>query len=133
MEFRRVLFRSDKVKIPMLASGGIGDARGLVAALALGAEGINMGTRFCATQEAPIHDNIKQLYVGNDERGTNLIFRKFKNTARVGKNTVSARVVEISACADAMYTDIKHYFDGDRHGGVDGKGVGVRENIRGCA
>ena len=66
---------ADKVKIPMLASGGIGDGRGLVAALALGAEGINMGTRFCATQEAPIHPNIKQKYVENDERGTNLIFR----------------------------------------------------------
>src|SRR3546814_13745124 len=54
---------ADKVKIPMLASGGIGDGRGLVAALALGAEGINMGTRFCATAEAPIHDNVKQAYI----------------------------------------------------------------------
>jgi NADH:quinone reductase (non-electrogenic) len=84
---------ADKVKIPMLASGGIGDGRGLVAALALGADGINMGTRFCATQEAPIHPNIKQLYVDNDERGTNLIFRNLHNTARVGKNGVSDEVV----------------------------------------
>ncbi len=77
---------ADKVKIPMLASGGFGDGRGLVAALALGAEGVNMGTRFCATQEAPIHPNVKQKYVENDERGTNLIFRSLHNTARVGKN-----------------------------------------------
>jgi len=103
---------ADKVKIPMLASGGIGDGRGLVAALALGAEGINMGTRFCATKEAPIHDNIKQLYVQNDERGTNLIFRKFKNTARVGKNSVSDKVVEISANPDAVFEDIKPYVAG---------------------
>src|SRR5205814_3080977 len=58
---------ADKIKIPMLASGGFGDGRGLVAALALGAEGINMGTRFCATVEAPIHENIKQFIVNNDE------------------------------------------------------------------
>ncbi|MCB2073466.1 MAG: nitronate monooxygenase [Novosphingobium sp.] len=103
---------ADKVKIPLLASGGFGDGRGLVAALALGAEGINMGTRFCATKEAPIHDNIKNLYVQNDERGTNLIFRKFKNTARVGKNSVSDKVVEISANPDAVFEDIKHLVAG---------------------
>src|SRR3546814_305610 len=61
---------ADKVKIPLIASGGFGDGRGLVAALALGAEGINMGTRFCATREAPIHDNIKQAIVDGDERAT---------------------------------------------------------------
>ncbi len=60
---------ADKIKIPMIASGGFGDARGLVAALALGAEGINMGTRFMATVESPIHENIKQQIVANDERG----------------------------------------------------------------
>lgn len=103
---------ADKVKIPLLASGGFGDGRGLIAALALGAEGINMGTRFCATKEAPIHDNIKALYVQNDERGTNLIFRKFKNTARVGKNSVSDKVVEISAQPDATFEDIKHLVAG---------------------
>ena len=74
---------ANKVKIPMLASGGIGDGRGLVAALALGADGINMGTRFCATKEAPIHDNVKQFLVENDERATNLIFRSLRNTGRV--------------------------------------------------
>jgi nitronate monooxygenase len=103
---------ADKVKLPLLASGGIGDARGLVAALALGAEGVNMGTRFCATKEAPIHDNVKAKYVANDERGTNLIFRKFKNTARVGKNDVSDLVVEISARPDASFEDIRHLVAG---------------------
>ncbi len=103
---------ADKVKIPMVASGGIGDGRGLVAALALGAEGINMGTRFCATQEAPIHDNVKAKYVANDERGTNLIFRKFHNTARVGKSDVSDEVVAISARPDAVFEDIRHLVAG---------------------
>ncbi|MFA7585737.1 MAG: nitronate monooxygenase family protein [Novosphingobium sp.] len=103
---------ADKVKIPMLASGGFGDGRGLVAALALGAEGINMGTRFCATQEAPIHDKVKAKYVENDERGTNLIFRKFKNTARVGKNEVSDEVVRISAEPEATFDDIRHLVAG---------------------
>ena len=69
-----------KLSIPMIASGGIGDAQGLVAALALGAEGINMGTRFVATKEAPVHDNIKQAMVDADERQTALIFRSLNNT-----------------------------------------------------
>jgi len=103
---------ADKVKIPMIASGGFGDGRGLVAALALGAEGINMGTRFCATQEAPIHENIKQFIVANDERATNLIFRRFHNTGRVAKNSVSDKVVEISAQPDAVFEDIRPYVSG---------------------
>ena len=102
----------DKVKIPLLASGGIGDARGFVAALALGAEGINMGTRFCATKEAPIHDNVKAKYVENDELGTNLIFRKFHNSARVGKNEVSDEVVTISAREGAVFEDVRHLVSG---------------------
>ncbi|MFM5893988.1 MAG: NAD(P)H-dependent flavin oxidoreductase [Novosphingobium sp.] len=85
---------ADKVKIPLLASGGFGDGRGLAAALALGADGINMGTRFTATVEAPIHQAFKDAMVANDERGTDLIFRTFRNTARVAKNDVSAAVVE---------------------------------------
>lgn len=98
---------ADKVKIPILASGGIGDGRGLVAALALGADGINMGTRFCATQEAPIHPNIKQLYLNNDERGTNLIFRNLHNTARVGKNGVSDEVVRRLKEPSAKFEDVR--------------------------
>jgi NAD(P)H-dependent flavin oxidoreductase YrpB (nitropropane dioxygenase family) len=84
---------ADRLRIPMLASGGFADGRGLVAALALGADGINMGTRFCATKEAPIHDNVKQMLVANDERSTNLIFRTLRNTARVAKTSVSDEVV----------------------------------------
>ena len=103
---------ADRVSIPMIASGGFGDGRGLAAALALGAEGINMGTRFCATVEAPIHDNVKQFLVANDERATNLIFRRFKNTGRVAKNSVSDKVVEISAGADAVFADIQPYVGG---------------------
>jgi len=98
---------ADKVKIPIIASGGFGDGRGLAAALALGAEGINMGTRFCATQEAPIHDKVKQFIVANDERATNLIFRRFHNTGRVARNSVSDRVVEISSQPDAVFEDIR--------------------------
>ena len=103
---------ADKVKIPMIASGGIGDGRGLVAALALGAEGINMGTRFCATVEAPIHDRIKQFIVENDERATHLIFRKFHNTGRVAKNSVSDEVIEISARPNAEFEDIRPLVSG---------------------
>jgi nitronate monooxygenase len=103
---------ADRVKIPMIASGGFGDGRGLVAALALGAEGINMGTRFCATVEAPIHPAVKQLLVKNDERGTNLIFRKLHNTARVGKNSVSDKVVEILSAPDTKFEDVAHLVRG---------------------
>jgi nitronate monooxygenase len=98
---------ADKVKIPIIASGGFGDGRGLAAALALGAEGVNMGTRFCATQEAPIHEKVKQFIVANDERATNLIFRRFHNTGRVARNSVSDRVVEISNQPDAVFEDIR--------------------------
>jgi len=103
---------ADKVKIPMLASGGFGDGRGLVAALALGAEGINMGTRFCATKEAPIHDAVKQAYVDNDERGSFLIFRNFKNTARVGKSAVSEEVVRRLAQPGAVFEDVRELVAG---------------------
>lgn len=83
----------DALKVPVVASGGIGDGRAMAAALTLGAEGINMGTRFMCTQEAPIHDNIKQALVRAGERDTNLIFRTLHNTARVLKNKVSDEVV----------------------------------------
>jgi nitronate monooxygenase len=105
---------ADRVRIPMIASGGFGDGRGLAAALALGAEGINMGTRFCATKEAPIHDRVKQLLVDNDERGTHLIFRKFKNTGRVGRNRVSDRVAEILSRPDARFDDVADLVRGAR-------------------
>ena len=104
----------DKIKIPMIASGGLGDARGLVAVLALGADGMNMGTRFMATQEAPVHENVKQQMVKNDELTTDLIFRTLKNTARVARNTVSREVVSIEAKGNATIDDIAHLVSGQR-------------------
>ncbi|GGE07383.1 nitronate monooxygenase [Polymorphobacter glacialis] len=104
---------ADKVKIPMLASGGFGDGRGLVAALALGADGINMGTRFCATVEAPMHDGIKQAMVTNDERSTELMFRSYRNTARVAKNAVSTEAVRIERSGEP-FESIAHLVKGTR-------------------
>jgi len=104
----------DKIKIPMIASGGLGDARGLVAVLALGAEGMNMGTRFMATKEAPIHDNVKQQMVENDERATEMIFRTLNNTARVASNNVSREVVSIEAKGNATIDDVAHLVSGQR-------------------
>jgi nitronate monooxygenase len=104
----------DRVKIPILASGGFADGRGLVAALALGAEGINMGTRFCATSEAPIHDGVKRRMVEADERATNLIFRSLKNTARVGKNAISDEVVRRLAQEGATFADVAELVSGVR-------------------
>jgi len=83
---------ADAVKIPVVASGGFGDARGLVAALALGAEGINMGTRFMATQEAPIHPRVKEWLIQATERDTMLILRSLRNSVRVLKNPVAEKV-----------------------------------------
>lgn len=105
---------ADKVKIPMIASGGFGDARGLVAALALGAEGVNMGTRFMATVESPIHQKVKEQIVANDERQTNLIFRTMHNTARVAKNAVSDQVVAIERAGGAKFEDVKDLVAGAR-------------------
>jgi NAD(P)H-dependent flavin oxidoreductase YrpB (nitropropane dioxygenase family) len=104
---------ADKINIPMIASGGFGDGRGLVAALALGADGINMGTRFCATREAPIHDAFKQAMVANDERATDLIFRSMRNTARVAKNAVSQKVIEMER-AGASFDQVRDLVKGTR-------------------
>jgi nitronate monooxygenase len=87
----------NRLKIPIVASGGIADGRGLAAALSLGAEGINMGTRFMVTQEAPIHNNIKERIVNMNETDTSLIFRTFRNTARVLTNDVALKVAEVEA------------------------------------
>jgi nitronate monooxygenase len=105
---------AQKVKIPMIASGGFGDARGLVAALALGADGVNMGTRFCATKEAPIHENFKQAMVANDERATDLIFRTLHNTARVARNAISQQVVAIERAGGAKFEDVADLVKGVR-------------------
>ncbi|NML87596.1 nitronate monooxygenase [Sphingobium sp. TB-6] len=86
---------ADELRIPFLASGGMGDARSLVAALALGADGVNMGTRFIATQEAPVHANVKQALLDATELDTRLIMRSLKNTERVLKNENVTRLQEI--------------------------------------
>lgn len=86
---------ADRLRIPFLASGGMADARSLVASLALGADGINMGTRFLATQEAPVHDNVKTALLEAKETDTRLIMRSLRNTERVLNNSNVARLVEI--------------------------------------
>jgi len=104
---------ADKIKIPMIASGGFGDARGLVAALALGAEGVNMGTRFMATVESPIHENVKRQMVENDERATELIFRTMRNTSRVAKNAISVQVAQMER-EGAKFEDVRDLVAGSR-------------------
>ena len=86
---------ADELKIPFVASGGMADARSLVAALAMGADGINMGTRFMATREAPIHDKVKQALVEATELDTRLIMRALRNTERVLRNSAVDRLIEI--------------------------------------
>ena len=86
---------AEELKIPFVASGGIGNAQQLVAALALGADGINMGTRFIATTEAPVHDNVKASIVEASELDTRLIMRPLRNTERVMNNAAVEQIVEI--------------------------------------
>jgi len=105
---------ADKVSIPMIASGGFGDARGLVAALALGADGINMGTRFMCTVESPIHQRVKEQIVANDERATDLILRTLRNTSRVARNAVSQQVVAIEHQGGATIDDLRDLVSGQR-------------------
>jgi len=102
-----------QVKVPLIASGGIGDGRTMAGAMALGAEGINMGTRFCATKEAPIHESIKQAMVDASERDTTLIFRTLRNTGRVLKNAISEEVVAMET-RGAEFKDIHHLVAGAR-------------------
>ena len=99
---------AEDLKIPFVASGGMADGRSLVAALALGAEGINMGTRFIATQEAPVHENVKQAIVNATELDTRLIMRPLKNTERVLNNPAVERLREKEALLgkDIRFEDI---------------------------
>ncbi len=93
---------TEEVRIPVIASGGIADARGLVAALALGCEGVNMGSRFLATKEAPIHDSIKQQILQADENSTKLIFRPLRNTLRIFDNSVARHILEMEAAGKGI-------------------------------
>ena len=120
---------AEELKIPFVASGGMADGRSLVAALALGAEGINMGTRFIATREAPVHENVKKAIVAASELDTRLIMRKLRNTERVLNNAGVERLLEIEreksdalAIAD-IYDQIagvypKVMIDGDMEAGA---------------
>ncbi|QXF81805.1 nitronate monooxygenase [Rhodococcus pyridinivorans] len=104
---------TSKLSIPVIASGGIADSRGLVAALALGADGVNMGTRFMCTVESPVAHEVKEQIVRNTELDTKLIFRTLRNTARVATNAVSEEVVEIES-RGAEFGDIAHLVAGAR-------------------
>jgi NAD(P)H-dependent flavin oxidoreductase YrpB (nitropropane dioxygenase family) len=135
-----------KVSIPILASGGIGNGQQMAAAFALGAEGINMGTRFVATQEAPVHENVKQALVDADERQTTLIFRTLNNTARVFNNKIAEEVLSIEAQpGDTDFADIQPLVagtrgrkevleEGDINGGVWAAGMvmGLIDDIPTC-
>ncbi len=113
--------------VPIVASGGMADGRSLVAALALGADAINMGTRFCATQEARIHPNVKARIVENTELDTVLVGRNLRNTARVARNAVSEKVAEIQRDPSTTFDDVRELMSGararvavDQQGDVDG-------------
>lgn len=134
------------LKIPVIASGGIADGRGMAAAMALGAEGVNMGTRFFATQEAPVHDNIKQALVSATERDTRLMLRSFRNTTRVLRNAVSEAVVARERHPEGCeFEDVRPWvvgtrgrdamLSGDVDGGVIAAGqvVGLIHDIPSCA
>jgi nitronate monooxygenase len=99
---------ADELEIPFVASGGMADARSLVASLALGAEGMNMGTRFIATQEAPVHENVKQALVAASELDTRLVMRPLRNTERVLVNTAVESLLEKEKAlgADLKFEDI---------------------------
>jgi nitronate monooxygenase len=105
------------------------DGRGLAAAIVLGADGVNMGTRFCATVEAKIHENVKKKIVENNELDTVLVGRSLRNTARVAKNDISVQVAEIQKDPTKTFADVKELMagvrgrenvlrDGDMDGGI---------------
>lgn len=133
-----------EIEIPMIASGGIADARGLVAAMALGADGVNMGTRFLCTAESPIAHVVKEQIVANTELDTKLIFRTLNNTARVADNAVSRQVVEIER-GGGTFDDVRElvagargrkvYEDGDLDAGIwsVGQCQGLIHDIPTCA
>ena len=100
--------------VPVIASGGMADGRSLIAALMLGAEGVNMGTRFMATQECAIHENVKKKIVENTERDTLLTNRTLRNTSRVARNAVSEEVVKIQMDPTKTIEDVRHLVAGVR-------------------
>lgn len=134
------------LRVPVIASGGIASGEGLAAALALGAEGVNMGTRFCATQEAPIHDHIKQALVAADAKDTRLIMRTLNNTVRVLNNAVAREVIATEhRSGGCQFEDVRPLVagvrgkatlaGGDADGGViaAGQTVGLIDDVPSCA
>ena len=105
---------AEALDVPVAGCGGFSDAKSMVAALALGGEAIVMGTRFMATKEAGIHQNVKEKMTQADELSTNLMFRTMHNTARVFKNSISDQVVEIESTGSATFEDVKDLVSGQR-------------------
>lgn len=103
----------DRLDIPVLGAGGFADARGLVAALALGADGVTMGTRFLCTRESPVHSAVKDAIVAATERDTELLFRPLRNTSRVHSNAVAREAVEILS-RGGEFADVQHLVNGIR-------------------
>jgi NAD(P)H-dependent flavin oxidoreductase YrpB (nitropropane dioxygenase family) len=133
------------LKVPFIASGGFADGQGMAAAIALGAEGINMGTRFMCTIEAPIHNNIKQAIVDASEHDTELVLRRWKNTSRLFKNKVAEEAVKIEKTSTtgqfeevAAYVSGKRgrqvFLNGDKDFGVwtAGQVIGIIQDIPTC-
>lgn len=107
--------RQDLGGVPFIASGGFADGQGLAAALALGAEGINMGTRFMCTVEAPIHANIKRSIVNASENDTELVLRRWKNTSRLFKNKITDQVTKIEReSTTGKFEEVQPYMSGAR-------------------
>ena len=133
------------LKIPIIASGGFADGRGMAAALVLGAHGVNMGTRFMLTRESPIHERIKEAIVAGSERDTKVIFKPFRNTARVFRNAISEEVAELEKRPGALFEDVRPLVAGARgraaleSGEVDGgilwagMAIGLIDDIPSCA
>lgn len=135
------------VDIPVIASGGVGTGQQMAAAFALGAEGVNMGTRFVMTREAPVHDNVKQAMLRANERHTVLVYRTLRNTARVFKNAIADEVLEIEGrSGPTNFEDLRplvagargreHVIEGgDIDGGIwtAGQVVGLINDVPDCA
>ncbi|HEC37805.1 hypothetical protein LCGC14_1084620 [marine sediment metagenome] len=130
----------DALDIPVIAGGGITDGRGVAAALALGAEGVIMGTRMMATVECPLHDNLKQAFVQAKETDTQIVMRSIRNTHRMWKNKPAERIVELESKNATLQEIIdvasgtnarKMYYEGDLDAGLVscGQGVGLVKDI----
>ena len=130
----------DAIDVPVIAGGGITDGRGIAAALALGAEGVIMGTRMMATKECPLHDNLKQAFVQAAETDTHLVMRSIRNTHRVWKNQAAEKIIELESKKAPLNEIIqvasgqnarKMYIEGDLDAGMVscGQGVGLVKDI----